>query len=169
MEPHITETMTMLTDYILAIQASAYAWMLSRRSAPQPSRTVQLWIRGLCLAAIGALAGGTAHGFRLFVPGPPLVALWTIAIGSLALTTVILSAAAIRSARQPESTNAGDRAAGLRWLKLTLVSAITGSAIAMFGPSPHPQFNHFDLAHVVFMAGLYAAYRGVILRHLETA
>jgi len=169
MEAHSTETMTMLTDYILAIQTSAYAWMLSRRVSRRPSRTVQLWIRGLCLAAIGALAGGTAHGFRLFVSGPPLAVLWTITIGSLALTTVTLSWAAIRSARQPESTNADDRAAGLRWLKLMLVSVITASAIAVFGLSPHPRFNHFDLAHVVLMAGLYAAYRGVILRHLETA
>jgi len=143
--------------------------MLSRRAAPQPSRTVQLWIRGLSLAALGALAGGTAHGFRLFVPGPPLIALWTITIGSLTLTTVILSWAAIRSAKYPESTDDADRAAGLWWLKLTLASAIIGSTIAVFGPSPHPKFNHFDLAHVVLMVGLYAAYRGVTLRHLEVS
>ena len=169
MEPHITETMTMVTDYILTVQASAYAWKLSRRAAPQPSRTVQLWIRGLSLAALGALAGGTAHGFRLFVTGLPLIALWTITIGSLTLTTVILSWAAIRSAKYPESTDAEDRSAGLWWLKLTLAFAITGCAIAVLGPSPHPKFNHFDLAHVVLMCGLYAAYHGVTLRQLEVS
>lgn len=167
MDPHITEPMTMVTDYILTVQASGYAWMLWRRAAPQPSKTVQLWIRGLCFGALGALAGGTAHGFRLFVPGPPLIALWTITITSLALTTVILCWAAVQSALHPESTKAADCDAGLWWLKLTLASAIIGSAIAVFGPSPHPQFNHFDLAHVLFMVGLYAAYRSVVLRHLQ--
>ena len=168
MEPHITETMTMVTDYILTVQASVYAWMISRQAAPRPSKTVTLWICGLCLAAVGALAGGTAHGFQLFIPGAPLIALWTITIGSLTLTTVLLSWAAVRSARQPEASNTDNRAKGLRWLKLTLVFALSGSAIAVFGPSPHPQFNHFDLAHVVLMAGLYAAYRAVNLRHFET-
>ena len=58
----ITEPMTMITDYILTIQAIIYAVLIFQQTDGQISRF--LWGVFFVMIAFGALVGGTTHGFK---------------------------------------------------------------------------------------------------------
>jgi hypothetical protein len=69
MQWQITEVATLVTDYILVLEAALFAYLLSR---PPHSETRRAW-RALFMAiAAAAFLGGTQHGFKLML-GPQLV------------------------------------------------------------------------------------------------
>lgn len=149
----------MLTDYVLAILCASFALSLYRRSA---ERKAWLWVTAFAVTALAALAGGTAHGFRV-----PLQEnwglVWKLTTISIALGSALLIVAGIRSALRPETPDAKARRAGHRWLKRAVAVSVLGLLILVLKLSPHPRFNHNDLYHVIQMGGLYCLYRGALL------
>jgi hypothetical protein len=155
----VSEPATMLTDYALALLAVYFAFSLYHRSL---DRKMSLWIGAFSVIAFAALAGGTAHGFRI-----PFGENWDlirrITVFSIALGSALLIVAGIRSAIHPETFDRNARCIGHRWLKRAVAISLLGLAVLVLKLSPHPRFNHNDLYHVIQMGGLYCLYRGAVL------
>ena len=60
----VTEPMTMLTDYALAVLCAILGVSLASRAARAGGRKVGVWVLAFGTTAAAAVAGGTAHGFR---------------------------------------------------------------------------------------------------------
>jgi hypothetical protein len=173
----LTEPTTMLTDYVLAALAISFAARIWLRAAGADRRKVGLpagapaglWCFAFAAIALAALAGGTAHGFRLYLGDTAHARLWQATVALITLSTLLTLAAAIRSVLRPSIAAGPARRAGHRWLKRGLYATLVGVAIQQSGCGFHTHFNHNDLYHVVQMAGLYCLYRGArLLEALET-
>jgi hypothetical protein len=161
----ITEPMTMVTDYVLALQAWLHGRALQRKAGGNPSEQVSKWIKGFYAAGVGALAGGTLHGFQLTMSRSALIFLLLMTVIGVVAASFSLLEAGLDSARQPGAHDPLRLASGARWLKRMALAAGMGGLIVVAGPSLHEHFNQNDLAHIVLMFGLYSGYRAVTLRH----
>ena len=154
----VSEPATMLTDYALALLGAYFAYSLHLRF---PGRKRQLWVAAFSVIAVAALAGGTAHGFRI-----PLGETWgivrRITFLSIALGAVLLIIAGVLTAIYPETHDRAERRNGHLWLKRAVIVSMIGLVVLILKLSPHPRFNHNDLYHVIQMGGLYCLYRGAI-------
>ncbi|HJS73390.1 MAG TPA: hypothetical protein VJ921_03810 [Vicinamibacteria bacterium] len=156
-----TEPATMLTDYALAILCLWIAISLGRRGG---NRRMGHWVAAFLVTGFAALAGGTAHGFRIPLgeSHPPL---WRITVVAIAAGAALLIAAGLRSALRPEVDDREARRAGHRWLKRAVAVSLVGLAVLVLKSAPHRHFNHNDLYHLIQMGGLYCLYRGAELLH----
>jgi len=171
------EPMTMLTDYVLAALAAAFAIRLRLRARSMVARASQkvfmdgsvwLWCLAFAVTTLAALAGGTAHGFRPYLGEAAHAQLWLLTVTLIGLSAVLTLGAAIRSVLRPLIARGERRKAGHRWLKCGLYMTLAGLAIQQSGWSLHIHFNHNDLYHVVQMGGLYCLYRGAgVLNDLD--
>lgn len=158
-EPHVTEFMTMLTDYLLAIQSVALAVFLYRKTGMRG--TIPWWVAAFLVTALAALAGGTAHGFALYL-GQGLGLVWAVTVWSIAASAALLIACGVGSVLRPLVTNLLRKKAGHNWLWRAVILTLSGLAVQQSGWSLHEHFNYNDLYHVVQMAGLYCLYRGAL-------
>ena len=76
----VTEPATMLTDYALTLACAWFALSLLRRGK---GRKVGLWVAAFLMTAFAAVAGGTAHGFRIPL-GESHRLVWTITVAAIA-------------------------------------------------------------------------------------
>jgi hypothetical protein len=157
----ITEPTTMLTDYLLTALCVGLAWRLARAS---PGASLRLWRGAFSVTAFAALAGGTAHGFRVPL-GELWDAVWSLTVWAIGLGSLLLVAASVRSLLRREARDAASRRAGVRWLKRALAVSLLALAVLVARVSPHQHFNQNDLYHVIQMVGLYFLYRGARLLH----
>ncbi len=174
----------MLTDYALAALAVAFAIRLRPRAVSAtvgsgtgsqstlgqppwtyPAAGTVFWRLAFSVASLAALAGGTYHGFRLYLGEAVQARVWQLTVGLIALSALLTLGAAIRSVLWPAVPAGEARAAGHRWLQLGLVVTLAGLAVQQSGWVFYPNFNHNDLYHLVQMVGLYCLYRGA--RRLE--
>jgi len=167
MNPHITEPMTMATDYVLTVLGLVFAGSLLLRGF-RGGKPVYLWVVAFSVAAVAALAGGTAHGFKLYLGETNHAVIWNVTVVTIALTVILLIVAGVYSALNPTTTILEHRKAGHGWLKKGLVISLVGVLIQVSGWSLHEHFNHNDLYHVVQMFGLYCFYRGALYLHDHT-
>ena len=157
----VTEPATMLTDYALTLICAFFAFSLYRRSG---GRKVGLWVAAFSVTALAALAGGTAHGFRIPL-GVSWSLVWKITVVAIASGSALLIAAGIRSAFGRVFSDERARREGFRWLKRAIGVSLAGLTVLVLKLSPHPQFNHNDLYHVIQMGGLFCLYRGALSLH----
>lgn len=161
----------MLTDYVLAALVTAFAIRLRLRAGSTMDRAARkgfaagstgLWCLAFGVTALAALAGGTAHGFRLYLGEAAHARVWLLTVALIALSVVLTLGAAIRSVLRPSIAAGPRRKYGHRWLQRGLFVTLVGVAIQQSGWGLHTHFNHNDLYHVVQMAGLYCLYRGAV-------
>ncbi len=157
----VTEPATMLTDYALALMCAVFAFRLHRGSG---ARSQGLWVAAFSVTALAALAGGTAHGFRVPL-GESWSVVWKITVLAIASGSALLVAAGTRSAMRPHAKDERARREGILWLKRAIGASLAGLAVLVLKLAPHRLFNHNDLYHVIQMAGLYCLYRGAALLH----
>ena len=162
---HITEPMTMVTDYLMAAQCVFLALSLLAKSRRAGRGSVGLWVTAFLVAALAAFAGGTAHGFRLYLGEANWSVVWTITVWSIGSGSVLMFIAGLRSALRPETDVVEDRKAGVRWLRRGIVVSAVGILLMVTKVSLHQHFNHNDLYHVAQMVGLYSFYKGAVLLH----
>jgi hypothetical protein len=105
--PHITEPMTMVTDYVLVALAAAFAARIRLRAGDFSTGSVRWWCLAFATTALAALFGGTAHGFRLYLGEELHANLWRMTVGMIALSVAVTLGAAIRSVLRP-SIDPGD-------------------------------------------------------------
>ena len=107
--PHITEPMTMVTDYLLAVQCLVQARVLARRAPTVGLGSIPVWVAAFAGTAIAALAGGTAHGFALYLGSANLRLVWTVTVTAIALSGLVMLWAGVRSVRRPYTADPGLR------------------------------------------------------------
>lgn len=92
---HISEPMTLFTDYLLAglvFYLGLRLLALWRRSG---QRSVRWWASGFHASAVAALAGGTYHGFFSYLGGGPAFLLWKFTVFAVGLAALCLFAGAV--------------------------------------------------------------------------
>jgi len=176
-EIRLTEPMTMLTDYALAALVAAFAIRLRLRARSTLDRaawkafaigSTGFWWLAFGVTALAALAGGTAHGFRLYLGDAAHARVWQLTVVLIVLSAVLTLVAAIRSVLRPSIAPGPRRKAGHRWLRRGLYLTLVGVAIQQGGWGLHTHFNHNDLYHVVQMVALYCLNRAALaLENLE--
>jgi hypothetical protein len=164
-DPHVTEPMTMITDYLLAGFAAALALLLLRKARRERLASVFLWVLAFFVATVAALAGGTAHGFKLYLGEANHAVIWRITVVSIGLTALLMLIAGIRSAIRPTTTVSERRRRGHQWLKRGLLVSIIGLLLLQRRWGLHEHFNHNDIYHLIQMVGIYFFYRGAVLLH----
>jgi len=75
---HITEPVTMATDYLLAGLALYWALSLIRQGIRTRQQSVRLWGYSLGMLVIAAALGGTSHGFKLYLNETLDTLLWKV-------------------------------------------------------------------------------------------
>ena len=149
----ILEPVTMLTDYALAALCLWFAAPLWRRS--------KLWVAGFLVTAIAALLGGTAHGFRVPL-GDHWQRVWDLTLWSIAIGSVLLIAAGVRSAVRRDAASDAARQEGIRWLKGAIAVSLVALLVLVAKLSLYQHVNQNDIYHVIQMGGLYCLYRGAM-------
>ncbi len=162
---NITEPMTLVTDYLMAGQCVFFALSLLAKSRRAGRGSVGLWVTASLVAALAAFAGGTSHGFRLYLGEANWSVVWTITVWSIGSDSVLMFLAGLRSALRPETDVEEDRKTGVSWLRKGIVVSAVGILLMVNKVSLHQHFNHNDVYHVVQMVGLYFFYRGAVLLH----
>ena len=162
-DPHITEPMTMATDYLLAAQVLIYAIALRRKAPSLRHGSVRFWVAAFLVTAVAALAGGTAHGFALYLGETYLALVWGLTVLAISFSAALMIFAGVRSARHPHTEDPIRRKLGTRWLVRGIFVTLAGLAIQQSGWSLDRHFNHNDLYHVVQMVGIFCLYRGAVL------
>ncbi len=148
----------MLSDYALAALCLWFTAALWRRS--------KLWVAAYLVTAIAALLGGTAHGFRVPL-GDHWQRVWDLTWWSIAIGSVLLIVAGVRSAVRRDATSDTARQDGLRWLKWAIAVSLVALVVLVAKLSLHQHVNQNDMYHVIQMGGLYCLYRGAL--NLATA
>ena len=149
----ITEPVTLVTDYLLAIAGITFAILTYRLNSYH--RAMALWILAFTCSAIAAIAGGTVHGFREYL-GPSLSKqLWETAMVFIGATAAfIISAGIVSSLRRKEMLY-------VRWLKRGLTVSVIGFVTQKAGLTISPNFNHNDLYHLIQIAGFWCLFQGI--------
>lgn len=154
----------MVTDYALAGLCLYFAAVLWRRSRHGGERRVGLWVAAFLVTAVAAILGGTAHGFRIPL-GENWAVVWNLTVITIAVSSVLLIGAGVRSVLRSEAAHDVARRHGITWLKRGIAISLVGLAVLVGKLSLHEHFNQNDLYHVIQMGGLYCLYRGARLLH----
>ena len=149
----ITEPMTMVTDYVLAVVCIVFAILTMRMD--QTHRARALWTLTFLAGAVAAGLGGTHHGFKLTLGPSADKQLWDATMAVIGASgALILSATIVSSLRNK-------KASYVRWLIVGLTCSVLGLVIQMIGWDIDPRFNHNDLFHIVQIVGFWCFYQGV--------
>ena len=151
----ISEPVTMLTDYALAVAGAWFASSLMRMPHFR-NASVKLWAIGFTTGGFAALVGGTYHGFALQFSPSVLRALWNITLVFIGLSGGFMVSGVLTSSisRTDESRV---------WLIGGVLLTVAGLAVQLTGYRSHLHFNHNDIYHVIQIGALYLFFRGAQL------
>jgi hypothetical protein len=93
----ISEPMTLVTDYLLAALVLVFALRLGR-DGHRGQISIRMWSLAFYASAAAALAGGTYHGFNLYLSSLAAVLLWKITVYAVGLASLFLFAGAVFAA-----------------------------------------------------------------------
>lgn len=115
----LTEPTTMITDYLVAGLSIYFWWRLLADAGRRRVRAVSWWSWAFLATAVGAIAGGTSHGFTVYLGETGWLVLWKTTVYALAVASLCLLVAALLSTfRGPVLT----AMLGLAWLKFGFYS-----------------------------------------------
>ncbi|MEW6495274.1 MAG: hypothetical protein AB1589_22575 [Cyanobacteriota bacterium] len=86
----ITEPMTMLTDYAIAAETSLFAVLLVRVAHFHRHKCHWFWAATFSAVALASIAGGTYHGFTLYLEGTTKGILWQVTVYSISLASFLM-------------------------------------------------------------------------------
>ncbi len=149
----ITEPMTLITDYILAVGSLIFALRLKTTTQNQGQTCRKLWGLAFLFAAAAALLGGTHHGFSFYLGEFLNPALWNSTFYFIGLASGLMISGTLTAAlnRQDES---------VRWFLSGVGISLLGLGIQQSDLALHEHLNHNDLSHCVLLGALYLFYRG---------
>jgi hypothetical protein len=87
---HITEPMTLITDYLLAGLVFFFGLRLLACWRRIRQQSVYWWAVGFHASAAAALAGGTYHGFLQHLMGLPAFLIWKFTVFAVGLAALFL-------------------------------------------------------------------------------
>jgi hypothetical protein len=92
---HITEPMTLITDYLLAGLVFFFGLRLLACWRRTGQQSLYWWAIGFHASAAAALAGGTYHGFLPHLMGLPAFLLWKFTVFVVGLAALFLFSGAV--------------------------------------------------------------------------
>jgi hypothetical protein len=149
---HLTEPVTMLTDYVLAAVSLGFASAMRRSIGPRNRVSAWFWCAAFIAAGAAAAFGGTYHGFAAHLAAGTLRALWNAAVFSMGACGAFITAG-IHSA----SIRRQDRT--WTWLAWGIAVTLLGAAVQQAGFVLGENFNHNDAYHLIQIVGLYFLFR----------
>jgi hypothetical protein len=93
----ITEPMTMLTDYLIALEAIVFAVVLLKVGFSKQQRSILLWAATFGCVAVAAFLGGTCHGFVSYLGNERVRVMWQIMVYCLGIASYLMLAATVIS------------------------------------------------------------------------
>ncbi|WP_416669232.1 DUF6962 family protein [Egbenema bharatensis] len=93
----ITEPMTLLTDYLIAIQAIGFAVLLGQKGRSLRQRSMWLWAATFGFVGLAAFLGGTCHGFVTYLGNERVRVMWQIMVYCLGIASYLMLAATVTS------------------------------------------------------------------------
>lgn len=93
----ITEPITMLTDYAIAVETSGFSILLFKLGQFRQQTAIKFWAAAFGNVAIAAALGGTCHGFARLLKGSVLALLWKIMLLALSLAGCFMLLATLKS------------------------------------------------------------------------
>jgi hypothetical protein len=134
----LTEPDVALTDYALALECALLTWLLYRAGKP-PGRLHRLFALFFSCAGLGALAGGTVHGFFPDAPSIAGTVLWRLALVALGGSTFAAWSIGARLAFSEKTARIVQAMAGIEFAAYAIVvMAIDqrfGIAIVNYAPA----------------------------------
>lgn len=111
----ISEPMTLLTDYLLAVLVLVFALRLGRSGHPG-QMSIRMWSLAFYASATAALVGGTYHGFNPYLSPLTALLLWKVTVYSVGLAGLFLFAGVLFAALAGTPRRALFALAGLKFL-----------------------------------------------------
>lgn len=93
----ITEPITMLTDYAIAVEGFIFACSLFRKGSLQKRLAISLWSVAFGWVGLAAALGGTCHGFTFYLTDAIVKLLWYGMLYSLSFASFFMLAATVIS------------------------------------------------------------------------
>jgi thiamine transporter ThiT len=149
---HVTEPVTMLTDYTLAAASLGFAAVLRRGIGSRNRVTAWLWCAAFIASALAAAFGGTYHGFAAHLRAGTLGALWNLTVFAMGACGAFI-VAGVHAASFKWSDGA------VRWLACGIAVTLLGGAVQQGGFPRGARFNHNDAYHLIQIVGLYFLFR----------
>lgn len=85
----ISEPMTLITDWLLAIQCVVLGLRLHRAAARTPSRAQAYLGAALLSTALAAFVGGASHGFAAYLDARSSWLIWKVTVLAIGVTTLM--------------------------------------------------------------------------------
>jgi FlaA1/EpsC-like NDP-sugar epimerase len=149
----ITDPVTVLTDFVLAVASLYFAYQLFRIMGPENRVSAWLWCGAFLGSTIAALLGGIYHGFMLYIDARTLRVLWGAIVYIVGLSTgFMFGGVHAADIRKEDST--------LKWMLSGIFLTAAGLLIQRTEFRSHMNFNHNDSYHVLQIAAFYMFYKG---------
>ena len=127
----IAEPTTMVTDFMIAVAATAFAVRLAGSGARRPAQ--RLWAAGFTFIGIGALSGGVSHGFARYLTEAQSAWTWKATVYAVGLSMLFAVAGTIAGTR-------------LRYAARTMLHALNVAAFAVYAVW---MIGHDDFLYVI--------------------
>ena len=152
---HISEPVTMLTDYALGLLNLFFAISTYNGMHARNRVSGLLLLLGFAFQAISGFSGGTFHGFADYLQASGRQSVWNLTVLSIGASLGFLASA----------IHAADvhRVHG-RWIVAGVVLGVAGLGIQATHFRAHQPFNHNDIFHVIQLVAMFLFFRGA--RHL---
>jgi hypothetical protein len=152
----ITEPVTMLTDYALAVENLLFSVSVLSRINSRNRVTALLLGLGFISGTIAAAVGGTYHGFVLHFGEAALRRLWNVTLLSIGAMGAFLGSAIHAATVRRQNGN---------WIVAAVALTVIGLGVQISGFRSHQHFNHNDIFHIIQIGAMYLFFRAT--RHLQ--
>jgi hypothetical protein len=150
---HITEPVTMVTDFALTVASLFFAYLLYGMIGPQNRVSAWLWCAGFLTSAVAAAIGATYHGFTAYFDAGTLQAFWNIIVGTMGASAGFWIAGCHAAYIQKEDGS-------MKWFAGGIAVTILGAFVQRSGFRHHADFNHNDAYHMIQILALYFFFKG---------
>jgi hypothetical protein len=152
---HITEPVTMLTNFVLAAASLVFAFLLYRIIGPRNRVSAWLWCAGFLTSAAAASFGATYHGFKLYFDSSTLHTFWSLIMYSIGASTGLWVAGCHAAYIRKEDGS-------MKWIACGIAVTLIGAVVQQTGFRHNYDFNHNDAYHMIQVLGLYFFFKGAI-------
>jgi hypothetical protein len=148
---HITEPVTMLTDYALGAVNLLFAISIFTKLHSRNKVSGLLLLLGFLSQTIAGFMGGTYHGFAAEIGPNTLRWLWNFTVLSIGGSIAFLASGIHAADVHKENGN---------WIVAAIALGAAGMGIQLTGFRAHQDFNHNDVFHVIQIVAMFLFFRG---------
>src|SRR5215467_1846102 len=150
---HITEPVTMLTDFALAAASLLFAHLLYGMIGPRNRVSAWLWGAGFLTSAVAAAIGSTYHVFGQYFDPGTLRVFWNIIMGTMGASAGFWIAGCHAAYIRKEDGS-------MKWVGAGIAVTLLGALVQQTGFRHHADFNHNDAYHLIQILAMYMFFKG---------